>query len=205
MVIEGNEYSKLLNPSTSKDTLLSTDQHRLKCGSLELTQGKTVNKQDQQFIGYISAATKIEDIGLAYDKIHAIHPEARHIVCSWSLPGRDSYYLKDFCDDDEHGTGAYLLKLLLQSNIQNRAIFVIQHYNSSHIGIEWFTAMKEAVISAINRAPINKYTGLHDKIEANPTKSNKLYASVLMETPTPTLDHYNAEQSAIEVPQTDTV
>ena len=90
-----------------------------------------------------------------------------------------------------------MLKLLETSNIVNRAIFMVRHYDGTHIGPARFTAIKEAIESSLNRAPVNSYTGLHNKIvEVMAAKGNTnvkqgyAVAAAAANMSTPTLDRY---------------
>ena len=95
----------------------------------------------------------------------AIHVKAQHIVCACRVPGEKHLICQDFIDDDEHGMGDYLLKILTCSKIQNCVVFVVHNYEGQHIGEERYGAVLEVIKSAVHSAPINKYTGCNDKIK----------------------------------------
>ena len=69
-----------------------------------------------------------------------------------------------FYEDDEHNAGAFLLDLLVNSDIMNRAIFVVRKYDGDHIGADRYKAMFDVVCAAVDKAPLNSVTNRIDKI-----------------------------------------
>ena len=86
---------------------------------------------------------------------------ARHVVCAYSIPGRNFHINQSYCSDDEHKMGNVLLGLLEEANITNRALFVGRTYDGEHIGPDRFNAFKKAAKSAVNRSSFNQVTGRH--------------------------------------------
>ena len=127
--------------------------------------------QGQEFTGYTSAVSTIQEANIVIAKIKSIHTDARHIICACRIPGRDFHTCQDFIDDDEHGGGAYLLDLLVTAEIQNRLILVVCRYNGEHIGDKHFSLMFDAVKSAVDRSPINEITKKNDCIWSFNTKA----------------------------------
>ena len=81
--------------------------------------------EGQTFIGYSCCPKDIQEVNIAYAKLRSMHSEARHVICSCRLPGRNFHTNQTFYDDDEHNGGAFLLDLLTKADIQNRALFVV--------------------------------------------------------------------------------
>ena len=78
--------------------------------------------------------------------------------CAPLLPGRNFAVLQDFQDDQEHSAGRHLLKLLVDADIYNRAVFVVRYYGGEHLGPSHFNAFVEAAQSAITHDPYNHVT-----------------------------------------------
>ena len=114
---------------------------------------------------------------LVYAKIRSIHTEARHVICACRVPGRKFHTCQDFVDDDEHARGAFLLRLLTDSEIQNRVLLVVREYDGQHIGSRRFEAMLQVAKSAVDRAPENRFTKRHDCIWEREPEANQWQSS----------------------------
>ena len=160
--IEGKLYEKAVKPPPLRDLLWPSNDKRKKLLNVNPTKGSPVEVGGQSFIGYTCPARTVAEINDAYAKLRSIYMQARHIICGYALPHRSFHTHQDFYDDDEHNGGAFLLQLLHDSNITNRAIFVVRLYDGEHIGSKRFDAMREAVSSALAQAGKNPITGNYD-------------------------------------------
>ena len=86
------------------------------------------------------------------------------MVCAFRIPHRSFHTHQDFQDDQEHNGGSFLLRLLVDSGIQNRAIFVVRDYDGTHIGSKRYDGMCDAVKAALAKAPKNAVTNNFDVI-----------------------------------------
>ena len=179
LYIDGKPYEQKLKAPSCREILGACKVLREERLGKELTKGPNKVFQGQEFIGYTVAVKSIEEANQWYVKIRSVHTDARHLICACRVVGRSFHTSQDFVDDDEHGAGNILLEMLLESQIQNRALFVVRNYDGTHIGAKRFDLIKQAAKSAIDRAPVNSITGLHDcvwnsDIETNPnTTFNK--------------------------------
>ena len=107
-----------IQPPSSADILRPTNEQRLKRLNLEVTKGNLVKVVDQGFQGYSFCPKTLEEVNIAYAKIRAIHAEARHVVGVCRLPGRNFHTNQDYCDDNDHNAGNFLLNLLSSCEIQ---------------------------------------------------------------------------------------
>ena len=148
-------YKKLVEaPDTSKILLADkTDIDRwLK---VKTVPGNTILKGKCRFQAYSVIASKVETVRDAYNKLRYKHADARHIVCGFRFPGRSFHVLSDFEDDQEHGMGQTILRLLVDADIYNRAIFVLRFYGGEHLGPARYQAYLDAAQSAILHDPYN--------------------------------------------------
>ena len=164
LIIDGSVYEPQLKVPSCRDILLASKEQRSERLNKDVKSGTPKLYQGQEFLGYTTAVNSIKDANIAYAKIKAIHLDARHVICAVRLPGKDYFHNQDYIDDDEHGGGAFLLSLLTESQIQNRAIYIVRKYDGQHIGGKRYELMREAVQSALSRAPANEVTGNHDCI-----------------------------------------
>ena len=63
----------------------------------------------------------------------------------------DHISLCGYEDDDEHGAGCTIYKVLENKNTFNRAVFVVRHYGNKHLGPVHFQLIVGAAKSAITR------------------------------------------------------
>ena len=129
---------------------------------MDIVVGTPFEVEGQSFTGYTKAVKTIEEVNDLYGKVKSLNVEARHVVCAFRLPHRNFHTHQDFVDDEEHNGGAYLLRLLTDSDIKNRAIFVARTYDGTHLGSRRYDAMREAVASALAKAGKNIYTDRYD-------------------------------------------
>ena len=79
-----------------------------------------------KFTAYTVCSNSTEEIQEMYSYIRLNHADARHIVCVWSICGTEKYTDEDYCEDEETGVGAPLLKILKDNNIKSRAVFIVR-------------------------------------------------------------------------------
>ena len=90
-----------------------------------------------------------------------MHASTRHVLAACCLPGRNFPVLKDSYDNEEHGVSQELLEILEESCMNNRAVFVVQYYDGTHIGSARIEAILEAARNALLVKPFNDITGSH--------------------------------------------
>ena len=171
--IEGTTYTKLVKAPPLRDILWPSTARRKELLQVKPTRGEVVRIENQTFIGYTAVVKSIDEVNNHYAKIRSLHTEARHIVCGFRLPHRSFHMHQDFLDDDEHNGGSYLLQLLIDSGIMNRAIFVVRNYDGTHLGSKRYEAMKSAVQSALASAEKNSVTGNFDLIWEKDTRDEQ--------------------------------
>ena len=162
--VDGAEYRKQIRPPSCREILKASKETRMQRCNAQIKCGDIITVENQKFIGYSSCVKSMEEVNLAYAKVKSIHTDARHVIAAVRIPGRAFHNLQDFNDDEEHAGGAFLLKLLTDSGIQNRAVFVARIYEGTHIGTKRYDAMRDAVVSAINKAQKNTVTGAMEQI-----------------------------------------
>ena len=81
--------------------------------------------------------------------------DARHIICACRIPGSDSTLGFEYEDYDEHGAGQVLLNYMEESDLDNRALFVVRKYDGQHIGPARFDCIVRAAKAAVNHKPYN--------------------------------------------------
>ena len=89
--------------------------------NLQLVKATPEDCLGSKFHGYIIRAHTLHTVDMAYIKIRALHPYARHILMACDVAGE-----KGSCDDGEFFGDLTLVKEISRSNISNIALFVVR-------------------------------------------------------------------------------
>ena len=127
---------------------------------LKVTKSGEITQKASRFIGFSAVVANHEEVRQYYMKMKLNYPTARHIVCAYSVPGNETYYTQDFCDDGEPGAGRRLLDILVQSNIDCRAVFVARYYGGIKMGLDRFECYEQAAQAALMKGPYNHILGI---------------------------------------------
>ena len=111
LAIAGQIYRKKIIPPTPKDLIELPAERISDILRQRIVQGGTVESKGNKFMGFTTTVTSHQAIRDLYIKLKLVIPDARHIVCAYSIPGEEPYN-NDFHDDGEHGAGRVLLELL---------------------------------------------------------------------------------------------
>ena len=118
---------------------------------VKLGKGENVTEENNTFIGYTLAIENVQQVRMAYQKLRIKHLEARHIVCSFFLPGKPSHCFRYYCNNNDYGCSQVLLQLLEYHNMINRAVFVVRNAGQK-IGAMRYKCIKQAARAAIDAA-----------------------------------------------------
>ena len=129
--------------------------------SFKVTRGTPIAVDGSTFVGFSTAVRTLSDVNKAYIAVQNLEPESRSVMCGFRIPGRAFHTLQDYSDDDEHGGGRAILRLLEKSEIRNRAVFVARVFHGEHIGRKRFDEIVNAAKSAISRSTYNEITKEH--------------------------------------------
>lgn len=80
----------------------------------------------------------LEDLRLAYKRLHREFPHADHIVAAFCISGE-----LGFQDDGEYGAGFRMQNYIEESKMGDLAVFVIRFYGGQHLGPQRFSVIKE--------------------------------------------------------------
>ena len=190
--VDGKIHCSEIVVPGSKEVLLANAEERKKRSQLKVESGLVIEVEGQEFIGYTASVRNIADVNAAYTEVRARQPQARHVVCACKIPGRNFHTLCDSADDDEHGMGNVLLRMLEEANCNNRAVYVARKYDGTHIGPKRYDAFKDAARSAVTHSPFNHVLGTHQallsKEEETALRSNR--------TKTKNVQGHNGERTA---------
>ena len=166
LLINGEKFSKKVKTPTNKEVILPDYPDRI--AAVKLTEGDVIANGQCRFIGMSSEVKSLEDVRDAYVKAKQSHINARHIVCSFRIPGEEYYNLQSYEDDNDHAIGRFLLKIMGENEIVHRAIFVARYYGGHHWGPSRFKSYGDAAKSAVLRSSFNSITRKNQLIKDIP-------------------------------------
>ena len=169
--IQGTQFVRKVTAPDSTKILSYQEEHLNKICNMKLMGGDELVEKGSKFIGYVLPTNNHALINDAYMKLRLIFPQAKHIICAYSIPGLPRCLHEDYCDDKETGGGNFLSKLLQKNSITCMAFFVIRIQEGPNIGPTRFEIMEMAVRNALQKNPFNKYVNANQVITTEQFKA----------------------------------
>ena len=157
LLVDGKPFKQRIQPPKPQVLLtLSTEELR-SIMKMKMNKGPEIEKEGNKFIGFSMPIKTFQEIENAYIKMRLCYPAARHLICAYSLMGdpKESYLLKGYTDDGEHGAGSRLLEFLLANEIEARVVFVARFYSGNKIGEARFDCIIDAIERCVELCPFN--------------------------------------------------
>ena len=159
--IANETYRKKVTSPDPADILKLTEQDVECVLNIKLNRGEhVVTKDCTSFQAMTVSVQSHAEIRDAYMKMKLIYLRANHIICAYSIPGVDTYYSQDYCDDGEISAGRLLLKLLTDNNLTSKAIFAFCFAGKAKLGVQWFSSIVQAASNVLGICtPLTAPTG----------------------------------------------
>ena len=151
--INGQSYKKAVCPPQPTDLLELSVEELDNILAIKTKKADEINKHGNRLIAYGLDTSSHSTIREAYLKLRLIHPKARHIVCVFNLPHTGFQY-HDYCDDGDFGVGRQILKIMEESDITSKAIFIVR-YAGEKLDQDRFPTYIEAVEKLFYKYPYN--------------------------------------------------
>ena len=149
LTVAGIPYKKPVQPPSPKE-LVNIDLDDLnRILKIKLRKDSQVIQDNSVFSAYTAPAQSHKAIREMYYKMKMIQPEARHIICAYSIQHPDIQYAQDYHDDGEPGAGRAVLNILTQNKITDRVIFVCRKYGGIRMGADRFQCYADAARGAL--------------------------------------------------------
>ena len=173
--IQNQRYRTKVTVPDPSNFLSMTSEEFEQIMSVKLHQGKQVSdeKGGNVLAAFTAPTATLNDVNKAYAKMKLQFPQATHIVGSFSVPGQETYYCQDYCDDGDYGAGRRILDLMKKNNITSRAIFVVRFTDGTKLGGKRFPSYLDAAIDAINTSPENYLTKTSQRINKKQLSPSK--------------------------------
>ena len=151
LYVNNQVYRPPVTPPNSSEIMYPADMAHV--NRIKLNKGKSQIRGGCCFIGYTAEVKTVADVRAAYTKVVRLNANALHVACSYRLAGVDYINLRGYADDHEYGAGRTLYMMLENKNIYGKALFMVRYYGNKHLGPARFTAMRDAVQTALDAEP----------------------------------------------------
>ena len=151
-------YRKKVVPPDPTDLLNYSSEELDDLLKIQTMKGDEVRSKGSIYIPYAIDVADYQKIRDVYMKIRLLHAQATHIVCAFVLlgPEQEKHHLHDGCDDGESGAGAALLREMENSNITNKAFFIVRYCGDQKLGPARLKTYIEAAAALLKQKPMNK-------------------------------------------------
>ena len=177
--VNGERYQPMISAPDPTDVLKLTEKQLDEVYDMELNHGQRFEYAKSEFAAYVVPANERTLVEKAYMKLRLVHPLAKHIICSYSVPGLPRFQHEEYCDDNETGAGKFIMNMMKASQLTNVAVFVVRYQHGEKIGNKRFELMTDAIISAFNMFPFNKYTNRNQILKTIEVEKNSSVMQVV--------------------------
>ena len=167
LLIDNEPYKKKITTPTAGTLLELSVEEIERILAIQLKKGATISQGGSTFISYAVDADNHQTVQEAYIKVKLLHADARHATCIFNLPGLETHYNKDYCEDGEIGVGSKLLNFMLNNDIVYKAIYVVRYYGGQRLGPERYECYVEAAKSVIINNPHNAIISKNQQVKPN--------------------------------------
>ena len=169
LLVDGKVFYPSVREPDIHEIMFPRDEKHVE--RIKLQKGEEIRKGNCVFVAYAASVCSVGDVRAAYTKVMRLNSNALHVSCGYRISGRDFIHLRGIVDNDEHGAGRTIYFVLEDSNIFNKAVFLVRYYGNKHLGPQRFQLMKEAVKSAIKDNGPGKQTTQKDPKQVKETDS----------------------------------
>ena len=177
LLINGDTYKSSIQPPKPQIMLEQSTEDLRRIMKIKIHKGPEVEKEGNRFIGFSLAVKDLKEVEQAYIKMRLCYPGARHIICAYSIKGKESEFhlLNESCDDDEHGAGQILLEILLGNEMECRAIFVARYYSGTKLGLAQFECIESAAEKCLELSAFNEVLQIEQIVSLQHDSSQEEY------------------------------
>ena len=175
--IQGNTYRKKVTSPSPTELIDISPQRLTAILSKPLHKGDSVSQNGNTFTTFTAAVKSHQQIREFYIKMKLSYPTAKHIVCAYMIPGAEPHYDMDYCDDGDHGAGQQVLKLMKESKLEARVLFVVRASNGTKLGTDRHECYVQSAKSAMLKHPFSSILKIHQKLAVKESSQKHMQSS----------------------------
>ena len=149
LTVQGQVYKKQILPPTPKQLISLSKEELDRIFNMPCIRGPDLQLDRSVFTAYSATVDTLDDIKSLYLRLKLMQPEARHIVCVYSIQHERPFNAMDYQDDGEPGAGRAIMELFNMNNIQGKAVFVARKYGGIKMGSSRFQCYLQAAKAAL--------------------------------------------------------
>ena len=138
-----------VQPPMYAEILRKTEQELEVLKAIKMVNGPEHLEKGSEYYTHICKVTKEEDVRQAYRKMRIKYADAMHITCAYRLNNPIGPYRQQAIDDQDHGVGRSLLKVMKSKEVTNLCCFLVRYYRGVHLGKRKFEIAESLVERAI--------------------------------------------------------
>lgn len=150
IVVGGEVYKQEVVTPQPMDLFPSVEeQKRINIMAKQLKEAQPLYSYNSTFVGLAVPTKTIQEVQLAYKAVMQRFPYMDHVMMAYEIKSDDSKNIKyGSCDDNEHGGGEVLRKLIYNKKADNITLFVVRRYGGIHLGMDRFNMIEKAADEA---------------------------------------------------------
>lgn len=149
IVINGEmDIPEVQTPQPAELFMNSEVQKEVDAMHSKLHETETINLRNSSFIGHALKVCSTKEVNLAYKALAQRYAAVDHIFMAYALK-EDGIIKHGHCDDNEHGGGNCIHKILLNDKVKDTAIFIVRRFGGIHLGLDRFHTIESVAKQAI--------------------------------------------------------
>lgn len=124
------------------------EQKKIDEMAIKIQQTDRKNIKNSTFVGHAVTVHSTREVNLAYKALAQRYPAIDHIFMAYALK-EENQVKHNHCDDNEHGGGNCIHRILLQDKIKDTAIFIARRYGGIHLGLDRFPMIEQITKESI--------------------------------------------------------
>ena len=145
LFVNGKPQKKYIHPPTVQDILNVDKFTQEKMDTLKNYHTVHITDKENVFQGHAYQVRSNEEVNLAYKKIRTLFPEADNIPMAYTFNSLFGHH-----DDNEHGAGSKMRKILLDRGVRGVAVFVTRIFSGIHIGQRRYVHIEQLTRQALD-------------------------------------------------------
>ena len=141
IIVNKNKIKCTVTPPPTQAVLQMDENNKIATSNTKIISSHEICESGSKFTLFTAKVSKPEQARLAYLKVNSIPhvAAATHLISAYRFEnGNHSWE-----DDGDFGLGRYLYKLLDESDVKNRIVFLSRDFGGTHMGQRRFDIVKE--------------------------------------------------------------
>ena len=150
LFVDKCEFKNPLCRPTAEALFALSPEELNKCETVDVSSCQVLSMKNSHFHGFAMQVSNLEDVQRMYLHFAIKFANATHIMAAYLLPGYNKAYDQGYTDDNEHGGGRRLLRLLTGGDHFSTMVIVVRYYGQIQLGTDRFDLITRAATGALD-------------------------------------------------------